>query len=131
MMWATRRQLALLAKNCSPTSCCPAKVSHSRNSARRRPSASWVTRPVTSAWALITFQSSKRGATSGFEIFSMKAPLSIGANRPERRRSASITCEISDPTSSPDRKLVIATGSGSTTPWLMSISTRARAGSVA
>ena len=131
MMWATRREFALLAKNCSPTSCSPANVSHRRNSARRRPSLSWVTRPVTSACALMTFQSSKRGAASGLEIFSMNAPLSIGANRPERCRSAAIMPVISAPIWSLARKSVMAIGSGSILPLLTSISTSARAGRVA
>ena len=79
----------------------------------------------------MTFQSSKRGAASGLEIFSMKAPLSIGANRPERLRSSETTPVISAPRASLARKSVMAMGSGSMLPLLTSISTSARAGSVA
>ncbi len=57
----------------------------------------------------------------------MKAFLLIGANRPERCRSAAITCEICAPMS-PCRKSVMAIGSGSTLPLLMLISTSAFAG---
>src|SRR5690606_26243093 len=51
--------------------------------------------------------------------------------RPERFRSAATMEEISAPMASPDRKSVMAIGSGSTLPLLTSISTSARAGSVA
>jgi hypothetical protein len=88
-----------------------------------------LTLPVTSACALITFQSSKRGATSGLEIFSMKAPLSIGANRPERFRSAVTIWRNLRPSASP-WKSVMAIGSGSTLPLLTFSSTSASAGSV-
>jgi hypothetical protein len=90
--------------------------------------ASCVTRPVTSACALITFQSGKRGGWSGLEIFSMKACLEIGANRPERCRSAAITPADLRAEAVMDRRSVIAIGSGSTLPLLMLISTWARAG---
>ena len=58
----------------------------------------------------------------------MKALLSIGANRPERFRSAAMTPEICAPMPSPEMKSVMAIGSGSTLPLLMSISTSASAG---
>src|SRR5438552_3681854 len=131
MMWATRLVLASLAKNCSPAICWPAKVSHSRYWARMRPSASLPTLPVTSACALITFQSSKRGVASGPDIFSMKALLSIGANRPDRFRSAVTISVICAPSASLDWKSVMAIGSGSTLPLLTLSSTRAQACKVA
>ena len=65
MMWATRRQLSGVVKNCWPAICWVAKTSHRRNSARSRPSGWRAMPPVTSAWALITRQSAKRGVSSG------------------------------------------------------------------
>jgi hypothetical protein len=66
-----RRQLPGDVTNCSPTICCPANTSHSRNSALSRPSSCITSRPLTSAWAEMTRQSSKRGGWSKLEIFSM------------------------------------------------------------
>jgi hypothetical protein len=46
---------------------------------------------------LITRQSEKRGRTSSDSFDWMKARLSIGANRPDRSRSAAMTSESSRP----------------------------------
>ncbi len=61
----------------------------------------------------------------------MKAALSIGANSPERFRSAAMMLVISEPILSAARKSVMAIGRGSMLPLLTSISITARAGRVA
>ncbi len=54
-----RRQFSGVVKYCCPACCWPANTSHSRNSVRSRPSPCRMTRPVTSACALIARQSAK------------------------------------------------------------------------
>ena len=119
-----RRQLSGLVKYCWPVSCWPEMTSHSRNSTLSRPSPWRVTRPVTSACALIAFQSGKRGKVSKLVIFSMNAAGSIGANRPERRRLAVMTWLMPRATSAspgvPPTKSGIAIGSGATLPCVTS-----------
>ena len=76
------RQFSWALVTASPTICCSAKTSQSRNSTRSLPS-DWVsTMPLTSAWALITRQSAKRGMVRSESGVWMKAFLSIGLNRP-------------------------------------------------
>ena len=70
-------------------------TSHSRNSATTRPSGARPARPTTSAWALITRQSWKRGGTLRSRGRSMKEARSSGWNRPERSRSAATTSDTS------------------------------------
>ena len=123
-MCAMRRQLSGAVKYCWPLSCWPEVTSHSRNSTLSRPSRWRVTRPVTSACALIAFQSGKRGEASKLTIFSMKAAGSIGANRPERLRLAVMTCVIARAASAspgaPPTKSGIAIGIGATLPCVTS-----------
>ena len=132
MMWPMRRASLGRAKNCSPASCLPANTSHNRNSAFSLPSLAPM-RPTTSACALTTRQSSKRGMLSVPTPFSMKAAWSIGMNSPEDRRSFATTSEISRARScgsiepSP-AKSGMAIGSGWMVPWVMLSSTTARAG---
>ena len=87
-----RRQLSGVVKYCLPSSCWPANTSHRRNSAFSRPSPCLVMRPVTSACALMTRQSAKRGTASELVIFSVKACGLIGANSPLRWRLLAMIC---------------------------------------
>src|SRR3954468_20718791 len=123
-MCAMRRQLSGVVKYCWPVSCWPEETSQRRNSTLSRPSPWRVTRPVISPCALIVFQSGKRGSTSKLVIFSMYAAGSIGANSPERRRLAAITCVMPRATSVspgvPPTKSGIAIGNGCTLPWVTS-----------
>src|ERR1700722_9871525 len=129
MMWAMRRQLSGVVKYCWPASCWPAATSHSRNSALRRPSGCRVTRPVTSACALMVRQSGNRGTASTLAIFSRNAAGSIGANRPLRLRLAAMIwetpCAVSLSPGAPPRKSGIAMGIGWTLPWVISTVTAA------
>ena len=64
---------------------------------RKRPSAWSCAAPLTRAWALISRQSPNLGATRRVAASWMKAPRSIGRNRPLRSRSAEITPAMSAP----------------------------------
>ena len=118
-------------KNCSPASCLPEKMSHSRNSAFSLPSALPM-RPTTRACALSTRQSSKDGTASGDTVFSMKAAWSMGANNPEVRRSLATTSEISRAVAASTvpspTKSGMAMGSAWILPCVMLSSTTAKAG---
>ena len=124
-----RRQLSGVVKYCLPSSCWPANTSHRRNSAFSRPSGCLVMRPVTSACALITRQSAKRGTASELLIFSMKACGLIGANRPLRCRLLVMTpvtlCAMSPSPPVPARKSGSAIGIGCTLPCVTSRRTTA------
>ncbi len=89
-------------------------------------------RPVTSACALITRQSAKRGTASELVIFSVKACGLIGANNPLRWRLLLITPvtlrAISVSAGAPARKSGSAIGIGCTLPCVMSRRTTAPAG---
>ena len=86
-------------------------------------------RPVTSACALMTRQSGKRGTASLFVIFSVKARGSIGANRPLRCRFPLMTAVTLRATSvsvgAPARNSGSAIGIGCTLPCVMSTRTAA------
>src|SRR6185437_9300835 len=134
-MCAMRRQLSGVVKYCLPSSCWPANTSHSRNSAFRRPSPCLVMRPATSACALITRQSAKRGTASELVILSVKARGLIGANSPLCARLLVMTpvmlCATSVSVAEPATKSGIAIGIGWTLPCVMSRRTTAPAGRAA
>ena len=119
-MCAMRRQYSGEVKYCWPASCWPAATSHRRNSAFRRPSLWRVTRPATSACALICFQFWNCGAASMLVMRSIKAAGSIGANSPLRRRLLVMTWAtpaLASPSAGdPGTKVGIAIGSGATLP---------------
>ena len=132
MMWPMRRASFGRAKNCSPASCLPANTSHSLNSALSLPSLAPM-RPTTSAWALTTRQSSKRGTRIGADALLDEGRLvdrdeqSRGAQvvRHHVRRSSRATCGSIEPSPA---KSGMAIGSGWMVPWVMLSSTTARAG---
>ena len=92
-MWPRRRQARGSVAKCCAVSALPSTVSHSRNSALKRPSGSFVACPTTSASAPTARQSANLGAVSRSEICSMKAARSSGRNNPDRSRSAWTTSE--------------------------------------
>src|SRR5690348_5326290 len=126
MMWEMRRQYSGEVTYCWPVSCWPDATSQRRNSAFSRPSPWRVTRPTTTACALICFQLAKVGGASGLLMRSMKADGSIGANRPLRLRLLVMTPATSAPAWAsagvPGTKAGIAIGIG----WNASGSTRSR-----
>src|ERR1700722_10421397 len=132
MMWPMRRSLSGVAEYCLPSSWAPALTSHSRNSALMRPLLSRLTRPTTSACALMARQSGKRGTASKLVIFSMKAFGSTGAKRPLRRRllvmmSVTVRAGSASPGEAA-RKSAMAMGIGATLPLVTGTCSSARAG---
>ena len=95
-----------------------AELAHHPPVRRPRPA-----RPTTTAWALITRQSWKRGGALRSRGRSMKEARSSGSNRPERSRSAATTSDTSSANcgSSPMNSGT-AMGMGFRVPWVMSTS---------
>ena len=80
-------------------------------------------RPTTTAWALITRQSWKRGGALRSRGRSMKEARSSGSNRPERSRSAATTSDTSSANcASSPMNSGTAMGMGFRVPWVMSTS---------
>ena len=134
-MCAIRRELSDVVKYCLPSSCWPANTSHKRNSAFSLPSVCLVMRPVTSACALMTRQSAKRGTVSELVIFSVKAVGLIGANRPLRCRLPEMIAvtlrATSDSVGEPATNSGKAIGIGCGLPWVISSRSAAEAGRAA
>jgi hypothetical protein len=90
-MCAMRRQLFGAVSQPLFLTACPKTMSQSRNSARKPPSGSRVTRPVNRYCTLVAFQLLRFGE-SMLLIRSTKAVGSIGINAPLRFRLLVMTC---------------------------------------